>query len=444
MKALEFSAHVLTQATVSRNSSRNCLYRLWEASGHTDRALFNAIYHYSMETVRRQNFLDEFVNRALIDMTPDLFVLNLFRIATYMTKVLNDSLESVATKIEAILYKIRDDNEVRYLVTRLFRLGTIDHNIIYNEKSIEEQLSLQYTHPIWFVKYFTRLLGQDECINLMEANNEPKTVCIRVNTLKTTMEKAHRELEVENIVLEEDSDFPDLLRVVSWKDTPVILSSAYKEGRVFIQDKASCAAAYALDPSPGETVLDMCSAPGMKTSLLAQLMENQGRIIAVEFSPNRMRSLQQTMNRAAVTIVEPVIADVRNLNPIPVDRLLLDPPCSSTGIFHRYPDSKWRVNYEVVRERALFQQILLDTAMRFLDTSSVGVYSVCSTMPEEGEQLIDSYLDRIKLIPIPIGRSGLKTGVHDEIFQSGPKIIRYWPHKDDSAGFFIAKFTKLP
>lgn len=443
MKALELAARVLTQASVSRNSSRKCLYQLWAENVISDRGLFNAIYHYSMETVRRQNYLDEFVNRMFKDTEPDLFVTNLFRIATYMIRILKDPLESVATQIEKILNGKREEDEVRYLVTRLFRLGAIDLNEIYAEKTKIQQLALKYVHPVWFVKHFTSLLGEEECLQLMEANNELKNVWVRVNTLKTTTEKAIRELEAANIILEEDTEFPDLLRIVSWKDTPVILTDPYQEGHVFTQDKASCGAVHALDPAPGETILDMCSAPGMKTSLIAQLMENRGRIIAVDFSKKRLLELKHIVRRAGVSIVEPLIVDVRDLKPTQVDRLLLDPPCSSTGIFHMYPDNKWRIDPEVVLQRARFQLLLFEKALEFLETGGIGIYSVCSTMPEEGEELIDSFLDRIQLYPIPLNRKGLSKGIHEKVLRSGPKTVRFWPHRDDCAGFFVAKFGLL-
>ncbi|MFQ5820771.1 MAG: RsmB/NOP family class I SAM-dependent RNA methyltransferase [Candidatus Heimdallarchaeota archaeon] len=443
MKALELAARVLTQASVSRNSSRKCLYQLWEQNDISDRGLFNAIYHYSMETVRRQNYLDEFVNRMFNDTEPDLFVTNLFRVATYMIRILEEPLESVATQIEKILNGKREEEEVRYFVTRLFRLGAIDLKDIYAEKTKIQQLALKYVHPVWFVKHFTSLLGEKECLQLMEANNVLKNIWVRVNTLKTTTEKAIRELEAANIILEEDPEFPDLLRIVSWKDTPVILTDPYQEGHVFTQDKASCGAVYALDPAPGETILDMCSAPGMKTSLIAQLMENRGRIIAVDFSKKRLLELKHIVRRAGVSIVEPLIVDVRDLKPTQVDRLLLDPPCSSTGIFHMYPDNKWRIDPEVVLQRARFQFLLFEKALEFLESGGIGIYSVCSTMPEEGEELIDSFLDRIQLYPIHLNRKGLSKGIHENVLRSGPKTVRFWPHRDDCAGFFVAKFGLL-
>lgn len=360
-----------------------------------------------------------------------------------MIRILKDPLESVATQIEKILNGKREEDEVRYLVTRLFRLGAIDLNEIYAEKTKIQQLALKYVHPVWFVKHFTSLLGEEECLQLMEANNELKNVWVRVNTLKTTTEKAIRELEAANIILEEDTEFPDLLRIVSWKDTPVILTDPYQEGHVFTQDKASCGAVHALDPAPGETILDMCSAPGMKTSLIAQLMENRGRIIAVDFSKKRLLELKHIVRRAGVSIVEPLIVDVRDLKPTQVDRLLLDPPCSSTGIFHMYPDNKWRIDPEVVLQRARFQLLLFEKALEFLETGGIGIYSVCSTMPEEGEELIDSFLDRIQLYPIPLNRKGLSKGIHEKVLRSGPKTVRFWPHRDDCAGFFVAKFGLL-
>lgn len=443
LKALELAARVLTQASVSRNSSRKCLYQLWTENAISDRGLFNAIYHYSMETVRRQNFLDEFVNRMFEDTEPDLFVTNLFRIATYMIQILEDPLESVATQIEKILNGKREEEEVRHLVTRLFRLGAIDLNEIYAEKTKVQQLALKYVHPVWFVKHFVSLLGEKECLQLMKANNELKNIWIRVNTLKTTTEKAIRELEAADIILEEDTEFPDLLRILSWKDTPVILTAPYQEGHVFTQDKASCGTVHALDPAPGEIVLDMCSAPGMKTSLIAQLMENEGRIIAIDFSKRRMLELENIVQRAGVSIVEPLIGDVRDLKPIQVDKLLLDPPCSSTGIFHMYPDNKWRVDPEVVQQRTRFQQLLFEKALEFLEMGGIGIYSVCSIMPEEGEELIDSFLDRIQLYPVPLNRKGLSKNSREKPLRSGLNTARFWPHRDKCAGFFVAKFGLL-
>jgi len=258
-----------------------------------------------------------------------------------------------------------------------------------------EVLALKYSHPTWFVRYMIELLGEEEAIKLFEVNNSPAPVWLRVNTLKTDKEKLIKTLEREGTKVAPDADLPDVFRVIESRKPPIRLSS-FSRGLFYIQDKASVLAGHVLDPKLGELIVDVCAAPGGKTSHIAQLMENEGKIIAIDISRLRIKALKNNMKRLGVKIVETKIMDARDIPrklKIEADRVLVDPACSSTGNLRSRPEVRLWVKKKDVKRFAKLQWEILKSAAEIVKENGILVYSTCSMTLEENEYLIKRFIE---------------------------------------------------
>ncbi|MEM4678912.1 MAG: RsmB/NOP family class I SAM-dependent RNA methyltransferase, partial [Candidatus Jordarchaeales archaeon] len=302
-------------------------------------------------------------------------------------------------------------------------------------KSELEKASILYSHPSFFVKKVMGLLG-DEAFELMKANLSSKVIWFRVNRLKMNVDDAIAIFERDRVKVEKDEDFPALFRLVD-AEIPIPLTPYFDDRRIIVQDKASVAAVYALDPRPGERVLDACAAPGMKTALIAELMEGKGELVAVDISAERVRRMERILNLSGVTNVKIMVADSRTLTG-EYDKVLVDAPCTSSGTFASTPEAKWKLDEKDIEKYSSIQKELLSNALRLVREGGVVVYSVCSIFPEEGEEVVDSVLDRAELVDLKI--PGVKG--YDG-YECSSKVKRFFPHKHRTNGFFVAKLVSI-
>jgi tRNA (cytosine40_48-C5)-methyltransferase len=256
---------------------------------------------------------------------------------------------------------------------------------------------------------------------------------IRINTLKISEEDMLARLKRNKIGLEK-IPFTD---AGYWADADFALSSTpeYLQGYYYIQEAASQLPAKVLSPEKGESVLDMCAAPGSKTTQLALLMRNQGSIIALDSNQSRITALKNNLERCGVKdciVYHKDAVHAGDLN-MKFDRILLDAPCS--GNFTTDPDWFGKRDLEGIRQNAKAQKALLKTAARLLKPKGVLVYSTCSLEPEEDEEVIEWALENL---PVELADTGLdigETGITDKT----RLCRRLWPEKHHTQGFFIAK-----
>ena len=303
----------------------------------------------------------------------------------------------------------------------------------------EEQVALRTFHPVWFVNYCLKLLGRNEALALLEGSIYPPPVIIRLNTLKAPQEQILAKLASEGIKLEKIEPLKHAYKVTQTKKT-LTKTVSYLEGLFYIQDKASCFAAEAANPQPGIKVLDVCAAPGAKTTYLAQLMQNQGEIYSVDYSARRMRTWRQEVSRMGVDIAEPIIADSRVSLPVKLkaDIIVLDPPCTSTGVFGRMPSAKWRLTEKSIEKMTEIQWQMINNVAEKLKSKGILAYSTCSITVEENEMIIERFL---KLHP-----EFTLTEISPQLGLLGLRGLtackRLYPHVHESNGFFIAKMIK--
>jgi 16S rRNA (cytosine967-C5)-methyltransferase len=273
-----------------------------------------------------------------------------------------------------------------------------------------------HSHPQWLVELWWEALGRDDTLALLERNNEPAETAVRVNTLVASLESVAEALpgagpapEIpEGLVLTEPLD--------------IEASELFRSGAITPQSRASMLVARTLDPQPGESVLDLCAAPGTKTTHAAALMSGMGEICAVERNPARADELRTNAERLHAGSVHVIVEDARNVDG-QFDRVILDAPCSNLGTLAGRPDARWRKTPEQIDTLAALQAELLDAAAARVRTGGVVVYSVCTISPREGPQQVDSFLGR-----------------HPELHESSRR--QTLPHRDGTDGFFIARMER--
>jgi 16S rRNA (cytosine967-C5)-methyltransferase len=268
----------------------------------------------------------------------------------------------------------------------------------------------------------------------MAAGNEPAEAALRANALKIGRDALRERLPVasrpadrlpEGLVLEAPFD--------------AFGSPLWEQGLFMPQSRAAMAVARALAPRPGERVLDLCAAPGAKTTHLAALMENAGRVVAVERHRGRAAALERTAARMGAGSVEVLIADAASLNQeASFDRVLVDPPCSDLGTLAARPDARWRKDQGAPEALARTQAAILRAGARALRPGGTLVYSTCTISPAENEAVIEDFLANHDDFQVAEAPSDLPVWQHATV----AGYLQTLPHRDGTDGFFIATLRR--
>ncbi len=426
-------------------SERLALTRTIKQLGANDPNAIRYAYGLVVETTRRRNLIDKFVNTVV---TPkkiteyNLGIQSFLRLYVYQTRIAKNwgkiNLQE-AGQIASLGRAILDWQTLREVEQFLGFLLTRQLEPILKAADDFEKVSLETFHPSWFVKYCFNLLGRNEAVAFLEDSINPPPTYIRVNTLASTEEAILEKLDKEGVKVEKTEPLKYTYKICEVKK-PLNTLPSYKEGLFYIQDKASCFAAEAADPKPGSKVFDVCSAPGAKTTFLAQLMNNEGSIGSVDYSSRRLKVWQKETARMGVKIAQPVIADACAGLPFndQADLVVLDPPCTSTGVFAKQPSSKWRLRPNSIEKMAAIQWQMINSCANEVAPGGTLTYSTCSITVEENELIIERFLKEhpeftLTEIEPKIGLPGMRELT---------KCQRLYPHIHQCNGFFIAKLKK--
>ncbi len=298
--------------------------------------------------------------------------------------------------------------------------------------------ALRHSHPVWIAELLWDALGAADARSLLAADNEPAETAVRANTLVTTREQLARELEAAGAETTAAGYPPESIVLTGAFDAHG--SGLWERGALTPQSRAAAAVAHVVDPRPGERVLDLCAAPGGKTTHLAALMEGEGDVVALERHRGRADALGDTVARLhAGRAVQVQVGDARELvaGP-PFDRVLVDPPCSGLGTLRSRPDLRWRVGPRDVVQLAAGQAEILAAAARATKPGGVLVYSTCTISPAENERVVDAFLAARPDFSADDLSSDLGFWEH-------PRVARHLmtlPHRDATDGFFIARLRR--
>ncbi|MGQ9507330.1 MAG: RsmB/NOP family class I SAM-dependent RNA methyltransferase [Candidatus Bathycorpusculaceae bacterium] len=435
----------LSWMEMQKLSERLALAKTVRQLGISDADAVRLAHMLICETVRRRNFIDAFINHVLKPKTIsefDLGVQAFLRLYVYQTRIAKNwskidvkEAENIASLARAIL----GWKTLRKVEQFLGFLLTQRPKSMFEGLSDEERIGLLTFHPACFVKYCFKLFGRKEAIKILEANMQPPPTYIRFNTLKAEENEIFEELSKEDVKIEKVKELKHTYKVLSTKQ-PLTRTKSFREGLFYIQDKASCFAAEAANPKSEMIVLDICAAPGAKTTYLAQLMQNHGSIYSMDYSRRRLNVWKSEVTRMGVKIAVPIMTDACNPLPfsIEADVVVLDPPCTSTGAFGKLPSAKWRLTKRSIEKMAEIQWQMLTNCAEKVKPGGTIVYSTCSITAEENEMLIEKFLKwhldfSLAEITPKIGLPGLR-GME--------KCQRLYPHLHECNGFFIAKLSR--
>lgn len=297
-------------------------------------------------------------------------------------------------------------------------------------------LEVRWSLPGWLASRWLRHYGIEGAEALCRACDEEAPRAIRVNTLRGSAEGLIAMLQRSGETVDKTTDVPEEITLASNKK-PIARSKAFQQGLFMIQDPASMLPPHLLEPEPGQRVLDMCAAPGGKTTHIAQLMGNSGFIVAADPSPARLKLVRENAERLGIGGLHLVAADGTRA-PLTggFQRVLVDAPCSGLGTLRRHPGLKWRLDEDAPARMGRLQAALLRSAVELCENSGVIVYSVCTFTEEETEAVVNGVI--------------ADGGVQPE---DGPAWLEKWkvntgqyvtrPDRDGLDGFFLTRLRKV-
>jgi 16S rRNA (cytosine967-C5)-methyltransferase len=294
-----------------------------------------------------------------------------------------------------------------------------------------EEAALRHSHPEWIARLWWDTFGADTARALMAADNEPAEAALRANTLRITAADLAQRLAVETEPAGEDG-------LIVLEPFDAHAAPEWREGLFMPQSRAAMGVARVLAPQPGERVLDLCAAPGGKTTHLAALMRDEGELIAVERHKGRAEALRRTAARMGATCVEVRVADAAEPAAGIYDRVLVDPPCSDLGTLASRPDARWRKTVDQPERLARTQGAILRAGADALAPGGTLVYSTCTISPTENERVIDAFLAERPEFEADDLRQDVPVWQHPSV----PFHLQTLPHRDGTEGFFIARLRR--
>ncbi len=381
--------------------------------------------------------LGRYVRAGLDTLTP--WVLNILRLGLYQILFLDRVPPHAAVDECVTLAKKYANPGAAGLVNAVLRkilregAGAPDPEQILTDP--DEAMAVAYSHPAWLVARWRRRLGDEETRSLLLADNRPALVGLRVNPQKTDRETLRRALAARGIEAEAAPYSRLALRVtgnIAFAGLP-----EFEEGHFLVQDESETLVGELLAPEPGETVLDLCAAPGAKATQIQEGRGSQGFLIAVDIQRNRLARVVENIQRMGVGNVGLICADGRSLGLArPVDRVLVDAPCSGLGVLGRRSDARWRKTEASMRALLPLQKALLEAGAGHLRPGGVLVYSVCSMEPEEGFRHIESFLAAHPAFEM----ESAEAFVPSEVVAEGCLLL--YPHRHGTDGAFAARLRR--
>ena len=299
-----------------------------------------------------------------------------------------------------------------------------------------EGLALKSQHPYWLVKRWVKQFGFEEAEKLCAFDNGQPVLSVRTNTLRIKRAELMSALQEAGAEVQESQWTPEGILVTAHGALDKL--APLQEGLCQVQDESSMLVAHVVDPQPGELIIDCCSAPGGKTTHMAALMENKGRIVAGDIYEHKLTRIEENAKRLGIDIIEPTLLDAREVGEeyeAMADRVLVDAPCSGLGVLRRKPDARWNKSAEEIAALPPLQGEILDSAAKALKAGGVLVYSTCTIDPSENDSVVEAFLTRHPEFTLEQTGDFLPVKRPD-------KMVQLYPQRDGTDGFFIARLRK--
>ncbi len=399
-----------------------------------DRRFVSELVNGTTKMRRRLDYvLSFFLEKEINDLTP--WIRNILRLGVYQIDFLDRVPESAAVNESVNLAKKFGHRGTVALVNAVLRSYLRDKSRVcfpsWEENKVEN-IALFYSFPSFLVESWLNMFGEEETIKLCQIFNERPKLCFRMNSLKVESHSLEEKLNKSKTKFKSGRFLENFYYIESRVDlnhfTPLV------EGLVYLQDESAGFPVTLLDPQAGETILDLCAAPGGKSTFIAELLRDKGRVLAVDKNWEKIKLLKENCRRLGINSVNYFCGDATNFQVQPVDRVLVDAPCSGLGVLGRNPDSRWRKQKEDLLRLQKIQLEILFNAAGLVKKGGVLVYSTCTLTREENDFVIEKFLEKRKDFRLMDGSLYVDPEVVDE---SG--FVRTFPHIHKMDGGFAAR-----
>lgn len=436
-----------TEAT-SRSVSVEILIE-FDESEHLDYSLANQLEQRGRAEVREyvQNILRK---RSYLDFLIDHFSIvgvdgmksplkNILRLGIYDMLYMDSSPDYAAINEAVNLAKLKLGSRTGDLVNAIMRNLQRDEDNL-PKPAFEDRNKLvatTFSHPEWMVDRWRKRLGEREAFALMQANNKRPVYFVRVNTLRTKAENFTLRMTKKDIPFTESDWLPGYYEVDSV--APFISNKWLDKGFCQIQDIASGFAPFLLDPEAGEHIYDLCAAPGTKSIVMSDLMNAEGDILAVDISSERLQKLADGAVRCHAENIKIRRGDATDIELEETDAVLLDAPCTGTGVLSKRADLRWKRGEEELAYAVELQERLLKSAATMVKKGGRLVYSTCSLEDEENMDQVNKFLDAHDNFEL----ESVEGYVPDEVIIEDGKAYQTFPHKHGCDGHFGVRMKRV-
>ena len=297
-------------------------------------------------------------------------------------------------------------------------------------------LAIRWSHPTWLTRRYMKRFGVDESTQLLQRNNEAPAYSIRVNRMYMSTAQLLDEFSAQGIQSNRSDFLENYFRV---KSLGALVRKGYmNRGACSVHDESAGLVVALLEPQPGETILDTCAAPGGKASAIADRMQDSGKVHAWDIHPNRLQKVDELARAQGLKNIYTRVVDLLDPPELHADRVLLDTPCTGTGVLGKRADLRWRRSEGELMELIKLQKNLLDAVVPCVRSGGLLVYSTCSIEPEENEMQVDSFLERHSNFALEHAEDFLPAAV-----TTPTGYMTTLPHHHGMDGAFAVRLRKL-
>jgi len=400
------------------------------------------VREYVQNILRKRSYLDfvlgEFSSIKMDEMKPTLK--NILRLGLY-EMLFMDGTPDYASLNEAVdIAKLRLGHKSGDLVNAILRniqrdMGNLPKPAFEDRTKL---IATTFSHPEWMVKRWVDQYGEREAFQIMQANNKRPNYYVRVNNMRTKADNFKLRMDKSDITYEESDWLPDYFKVDTVQ--PFIAKEWLKRGVCLVQDIAAGFAPVILEPLPGESIYDICAAPGTKSIVMSDMMNAEGSITAIDISSERLERLAESALAYNAENIKIFRADARDLSLKLADGVLLDAPCTGTGVLSKRADLRWKRTPEELENSVKLQEELLEEAANQVKKGGRLVYSTCSLEPEENWEQVQKFLDKMD---DNFELEKLDEFLPEEVLIEDGYAYQTFPHKHGCDGHFGVRMKRV-
>ena len=399
-----------------------------------DRALVTELVY---GTIRRKKTLDMIISNYIKDISlMDERVLNILRMAIYQMHFL-DKVPEFAACNEAVELAKQISVQDSKLVNGILRSYTKNPDDMDVKDKID-RLVYQYSYEPWFIRMIYKQYGEENGRKILSGLNATPKVTVRVNASKGEYDEVFERLEEMGYDVEEGYACPEAIIIKG--GSSIENNELFREGLITVQDESAMLVSPLLDLNPGDVALDLCAAPGGKTTHIAELLENEGKVYSFDLHENKLSLINENLERLGLNNVEVEAMDATKLNSKYVacaDKVLIDVPCSGLGIIRKKPEIKWNKSRKALKDLVPTQREIMENAWAYLKNGGTMIYSTCTLNTEENQDNVEWFLNKYKDAKV----EKIFLGNMDNFIYNNDGSLTILPN-EYMDGFYIAKISK--